>query len=271
MKQTDTGILLSASDLMRFMGCQHATALDLAYLQGAPLTPGADSEDAELLQKQGNAHEARHLQALKDAGRHVVEIPRESDLGKGAAQTRRVLAEGADIVFQGAFLSGRWGGWSDFLERVEPPSQLGRFSYEVTDTKLKRRPHPKHVLQLTLYSDMLAEVQGAAPEQAHVELGDGTRASFRLADYAHCARGARGRLEAFIAEPPPTRAAPCADCTLCRWADHCGEAWSRTDSLFNVAGITKGQVKKTRGGRCIDHGGTCGGRGNHPGARGAHS
>ncbi len=46
MKSTETGVLLSASDLMRFMGCQHATALDLAYLQGAPLTPGAGTEDA---------------------------------------------------------------------------------------------------------------------------------------------------------------------------------------------------------------------------------
>lgn len=244
MKQTDAGIWLSASDLMRFMGCQHATALDLAYLQGAPLTPRADTEDAGLLQRQGNAHEARHLQALKDEGRQVVEIQGRNDLAEAAAETRSVLAEGAEIVFQGAFLSGRWGGWSDFLERVERPSRLGGFSYEVTDTKLKRRPHPRHVLQLTLYSDMLAEVQGTAPEQAHIELGDGTRASFRLADYVHYARGARKRLEAFIASPPATRAVPCADCSLCRWADHCGEEWRRTDSLFNVAGITKGQVRK---------------------------
>jgi uncharacterized protein len=233
---------------MRFMGCQHATALDLAYLQGAPLTPGADTEDAELLQRQGNAHEARHLQALKDQGRCVVEISKGGSLAEGAARTRKVLSDGPDVVFQGAFLSGRWGGWSDFLERVERPSRLGSFSYEVTDTKLKRRPHPKHVLQLTLYSDLLAQVQGTAPERAHVELGDGSRASFRLAEYAHYACGARERLEAFVARPPATRPVPCADCTLCRWADHCGEEWRRTDSLFNVAGITKGQVKKLEAG-----------------------
>ena len=64
----------------------------------------------------------------------------------------------------------------------------GAFSYEVTDTKLKRRPHPKHVLQLVLYSDLLTEIQGVTPEFAHVELGDGTRATLRLADYAHYAR-----------------------------------------------------------------------------------
>lgn len=236
-------VILSASDLMRFMGCQHATALDLAYLRGAPLTPRQDTEDAGLLQKQGNAHEARHLQSLKDLGRHVVEISK-SQLAANAEETRAVLANGPEIVFQGAFLSGSWGGWSDFLERVERRSTLGEFSYEVTDTKLKRKPHPKHVLQLTLYSDLLTEVQGIQPVFAHVELGDGSRASFRLADYMHYARGARGRLEAFVEKPAQTRAIPCADCSLCRWADHCATDWARSDSLFNVAGITKAQVKK---------------------------
>ena len=62
------------------------------------------------------------------------------------------------MVFQGALYSGRWGGWSDFLVRVDRPSDLGPFSYEVIDTKLKRRADPKHVLQLVLYSDLLAEV-----------------------------------------------------------------------------------------------------------------
>src|SRR5690606_27875323 len=117
----------------------------------------------------------------------IVEIAR-GNLAANAEATRAALAKGAEVVFQGAFLSDNWGGWSDFLERVDRPSALGAFSYEVADTKLKRRPHPKHVLQLVLYSDLLTEVQGVAPEFAHVELGDGTRATFRLSDYAAYAR-----------------------------------------------------------------------------------
>jgi uncharacterized protein len=243
MRDFGDHILFSASDLMRFMGCTHATTLDVMRLRGEGPEPGEDSEDAALLQKQGDAHEAAHLERLKVSGRSVVEIPR-SDLERDAEATRVALAEGAEVVFQGAFLSGNWGGWSDFLERVERPSALGPFSYEVADTKLKRRPHPKHVLQLVLYSDLLAEVQGAAPEFAHVELGSGERAMLRLADYAHYARGARARLEAFVASPLPTRPIPCADCALCRWAGHCTGVWVAEDSLFNVAGISRGQVKK---------------------------
>lgn len=243
MRNFDGRVLFSATDLMRFMCCAHATTLDLAHMRGTAPEPREDTEDAALLQKQGDAHEAAHLARLRDAGRTVIEIER-SRLGNNADATRAALAAGPDVVFQGAFLSANWGGWSDFLERVDRPSLLGPFSYEVADTKLKRRPHPKHVLQLVLYSDLLTEVQGAAPEFAHVELGDGTRATFRLSDYAAYARMARARLEGFVADPPPTRPIPCADCGLCRWGDHCADVWKAEDSLFNVANISRGQVKR---------------------------
>lgn len=243
MRNLGGTILFSATDLMRFMGCAHATTLDLMRLRGEGPEPGEDSEDAALLQKQGDAHEAAHLEKLKSAGKAVLEIPR-GDLFADAQATQAALVQGAEVVFQGAFLSGTWGGWSDFLLRVDKPSALGPFSYEVADTKLKRRPHPKHVLQLVLYSDLLTEVQGVAPEFAHVELGTGERATLRLADYAHYAQAARARLEAFVADPPPTRPVPCADCGLCRWADHCESVWQAEDSLFNVANISRGQVKK---------------------------
>lgn len=236
-------IYLSASDLMRFMGCAHATTLDLARMRGTGPEPREDSEDAVLLQKQGDVHEAAHLARLNAAGRGVVEITR-GDLARDAENTRTALAAGPEVVFQGAFLSGNWGGRSDFLERVERPSALGQFSYEVADTKLKRRPHPKHVLQLVLYSDLLTEIQAVAPEFAHVELGDGTRATLRLSDYAAYARLARTRLESFVADPQPTGPIPCADCVLCRWGDHCADIWRAEDSLFNVANVTRGQVKK---------------------------
>ena len=236
-------LLLSATDLTRFMGCQHATMLDLAYLRGEGPKPVETSEDAALFQKQGDAHEATHLEELKAEGRTIIEIPR-GPLAKAAQATRDAMTGGAEVIYQGAFLSGQWGGWADFLERVEIPSDLGPFSYEVADTKLKRRPDPKHVLQLVLYSDLLTEVQGRAPDDAHLDLGDGTRTTLRLAEYAAYARMARTRLEAFVADPPATRPVPCADCAVCRWVDHCQSVWDGEDSLFNIAGIARGQVKK---------------------------
>ena len=103
---------------MRFMGCPHSATLDLAYLRGTGPEPREDTEDAALLQKQGDAHEATHLSRQKEAGRSVVEITR-GNLPRDAEATRAALAAGPEVVFQGAFFSGKWGGWSDFLERID--------------------------------------------------------------------------------------------------------------------------------------------------------
>ena len=105
MKKDGSGYLFSASDLMRFIGCAHATTLDLAHLRGAGPTPRADSEDAVLLQKHGDAHERRHLQSLVAEGRNVVEIARTNDLAADVAATRAALATGPDVVYQGALRS----------------------------------------------------------------------------------------------------------------------------------------------------------------------
>lgn len=235
--------LCSASDLVRFVGCAHATSLDLMQLGLDAVAHDAASDDAALLQKRAGAHTDAYLQRVKSAGKTLSKLPR-GDLTMDARATKSVLAQGSEVIVNAALLSGRWGGWADFLERVERPSDLGPFSYEVVIAKLKRRPHPKHVLQLVLYSDLLAQVQGAAPEFAHIELGDGTRATLRLSDYAAYARLTRERFEAFADVPQPTRPVPCSDCSLCQWADHCDGVWTATDSLFKVANISRGQVKK---------------------------
>lgn len=244
MKLEGEQILLSASDLMRFTGCVHATTLDLRYARGEPLSPVEDSEDAKILQKYGDAHEERHLAELREKGLRVLQFSRDMDLPAAAAQTRAALSRAADVLFQGAFFKAPWGGWSDFLVKVSRPSLLGDFSYEVVDTKLKRSPDPKHILQLVLYSDLLADVQGLEPEYAHIELGSGERFSFRLKDYASYARHARSRLESYVADPHETAPDPVKLCELCRWREDCKRKWEESDSLVLVAGISKSQRQK---------------------------
>ena len=245
MRRNGEGIRLSASDLLRFADCPHAVRLDLAYLEGETLVPVEDSEDAVLLQQHGDRHESAHLSQLRAEGREVVRIETDGvSFEESVRVTGDVLKTGPDIVFQGALAGGMWGGYADFLERVPDSSDLGTFSYEVTDTKLKRKPVPGHVLQLALYSDLLADHQGRAPEFAHVHLGSGERISFRLAEYSDYARFARDRLEEFVRSPPGTRPVPCSLCDRCRWRVLCAEEWRETDSLYLTAGITRSQVAK---------------------------
>ncbi len=245
MRMLDGGIRLSASDLMRFKGCRHATTLDLRYMEHRDITPTADGDEAELLQRQGDEHEFAYLEELKRSGRSVVEVPKDGiPLERSVELTREALRVGPDIVFQGAIMGGAWGGYTDFLERVDRPSDLGPFSYEVVDTKLKRKPDPKHVLQLALYSDLIAAVQGVQPEAAHLQLGDGSRFTVRLAEVSAYARHARTVFEAFLRDRPVTRPEPVSACALCRWKDHCRAEWDRDDSLALVAGITRIQRAK---------------------------
>ncbi|PZQ23538.1 MAG: hypothetical protein DI569_03530 [Sphingopyxis macrogoltabida] len=245
MRMIDDALRLSASDLMRFKGCRHATTLDLRLIEAGDIAPCEDGEEAELLQKQGDAHELAFLDALKAQSINVVEIPKDGiTLEESVRLTREAMAAGPDVIFQGALLGGAWGGYSDFLERVERPSDLGSWSYEVVDTKLKRKPDPKHILQLSLYSDLIADLQGVRPEAAHLQLGDGTRFTVRLADVASYARHARAVFETFLADRPETRPEPVSSCGLCRWKEHCRDESDKADSLALVAGMTRSQRGK---------------------------
>ena len=245
MRWYDNQIRLSASDLMRFTACPHAARLDLAYLRGENLVPVDDSEEAIFLQQHGDRHEIAHLLRIGAEARKVVRIKTDGvPFEEAVRATQDALKAGPDIVFQGALAGGMWGGFADFLERVPVPSELGTFSYEVADTKLKRKPAPGHVFQLVLYSDLLSQVQGRAPERAHIQLGTGERTSFRLSEYSDYARLARDRLEDFVQTPPQTRPVPCSHCDLCRWRVRCAGEWQETDSLYLTAGVTRSQVAK---------------------------
>ena len=270
MRRDQEGIRLSATDLMRFAACPHSVRLDLARLQGEALVPAGDSEEAALLQRHGDRHEADYLRRLEDEGRRVVRIETDSvPFAESVSATRDALGAGPDIVFQGALAGGMWGGYADFIERVPVPSDLGAFSYEIVDTKLKRKPAPSHMLQLLLYSELLADLQGRAPERAHVLLGTGERASFRLSEYADCARLLRERLEHFVQDPADTRPVPCSFCDLCSWRVRCADEWRESDSLYLAAGITRSQVARLEAAGIGTLGALAGHRGRVPGLAGS--
>ena len=62
------------------------------------------------------------------------------------------------------FADGDWLGHIDFLRKLDGvDSDLGPWSYEAVDTKLARRVKPYFVVQLALYSELLAGAQGREP------------------------------------------------------------------------------------------------------------
>ena len=248
MLKRDGRTIFSASDLVNFMGCPHATVLDVRNLS-APVAFPPDDDTAVLLQEKGIEHEKAHLARLTGEGFTVADIPADVALEARVDATHQAMREGADVVYQGAFHSGRWHGYSDFLiKRDGVPSALGGYAYDVADTKLARSAKPKHVLQLCVYADMLADVQGVAPPTMHVVLGTGETATIRTDSVIHYFSFARARFEAFVDAVPEISAGdPCGHCRFCRWSDRCEAGWEAEGHLSIVAGMGRAQVAALRG------------------------
>lgn len=246
MQRRDGTTLFSASDLVNFMGCTHATVLDLVQLDH-PVELAPDGEQAKLLQEKGMEHERAYLARLRAEGRTIVEIDGEGGIEGRAERTRAALRDGADVIYQGAFLDRPWLGYSDFLLKVDRPSALGDHAYEVADTKLARSAKPKHILQMCVYCDILEREQGVAPETMHVVLGDGSVASVRVDAVLHYFRFAQQRFLGFAgAAVGDSAGTPCGHCSFCRWAEACKAEWDAASHLSLVAGMTRGQADALR-------------------------
>ncbi len=237
-------LIFSATDLVTFLGCRHATFLDRRNLD-APVAPGEEDPLLALLKEKGIAHERRYLERLKMNGREVVEIAGRGPPADRHAATIEAMQAGAEVIYQGALSAGQWQGYADFLVRVPGRSRFGDYRYEPVDTKLSRAAKPDHALQLSVYAMLLAAEQGAAPELMHIVLGDGQMASLRVADIHYYFGLARERLLAFIESLPDISSGqPCSHCSHCKWSDRCEAEWEAADHLSLVANITRNQRTK---------------------------
>jgi predicted RecB family nuclease len=196
MQNLDGVVVFSATDVNNFLECEHVTQLELAIAEGRLTVAPLSDAHATLLAQKGDAHEQAYLHALREAGTEIVEIdcgPRHDDLSDAVQRTVAAMRAGAPVIYQPAFLDGQWRGHADFLERVDRPSMLGAWSYEVADTKLARHTKPYFLLQLCFYSEQVARLQGVAPERMHVVLGTRLRESFRYSDFSAYFRRVRTR------------------------------------------------------------------------------
>jgi uncharacterized protein len=245
MKSTkDNNLLFSPSDLVTFLGCHHTTFLDLKHLLG-DFKLVEDSASNKLLQEKGYEHEKNYLQSLKDNGRNIIEIPKAQSSLERVRLTIQALESGVDIIYQARLDMHPWYGDADFLVKTTTPSKLGRFSYEVLDTKLSRAAKPKHIIQLCVYSDLLGKIQGIRPKLMHLVLGDGTPAEFKVDNFFHYYQKAKQRFEAYVNNPPVSSyPEPCNHCQLCHWRDRCAEQWQSDDHLNLVANIQRSQIDK---------------------------
>ena len=206
MQFLDGRLIVSPSDLTGFLECEHLTQQELAAARGEIERPERKDPELEVLSKRGLEHEARHLVELRTSRQKVVEFPFPdgtiAGLTKAHEQTVAAIRDGADVIYQGTFFDGRWRCHPDFLLKVDKPSKLGDYSYEVADAKLARKAKAAAVLQCCVYAEQLAAIQGVDPEHIRLFLGDGTEEELRLKDYGAYYRSVKRQfLEAISPSP----------------------------------------------------------------------
>jgi uncharacterized protein len=250
MRWSGTAVELSASDLSQSLSCRHLTALNLAVALGRRSAPSWIDPVLVVLQQRGLDHERGYIDGLRSQELTVVDLS-YSEGDDAVARSIEAMRSGVDVVIQPALRNGRWFGRPDVLRRVERQSALGTGSYEVIDTKLAKDTRGGTILQLSLYSELLANVQGIAPELFHVVTPDPAHPvqTFRVQDFASYFRLIRGRLEATSLQDPDLLAAanypePVEHCEICRWWSTCAKRRRDDDHLSLVAGISRLQSRE---------------------------
>ena len=251
-RHEDGTLVVSATDLVGFLECDHLVTLELARARGQIEKPFRDDPQLDLLRKRGYAHEQAEIARLTAAGRAVNEMqlrnPRTpAELRAAAAETIAAMQAGTDVIFQATVFDGRWRGHPDFLvRRDDRSSALGSWSYDVADTKLASHVKAAAILQMCVYADLLTRLQGTPPELLSVVTGDSATHPHRYDDYAAYYRSAKARFEARVFDPddpagPATYPEPVGHCDICPWWTMCMDRRRADDHLSIVAGAAKVQ------------------------------
>jgi len=250
MLKIGDSIQLSASDLVAHLNCRYLTDLDIAVANGAIAKPKRWDPLLETLRERGAKHEQGYVDHLRNSGYTVAVIDGVGIEPALIEKTRAAMTAGSQIIVQGAFKADGWGGRTDILRRVDTPSKLGTWSYEVIDTKLARETKGGTVLQLCVYSDLLRSVQGLMPEFTYVVApwSNYEPQSFRTNDFAAYYRRVKRSLNEAIANgvngkdyPDPKE-----HCDVCRWQRQCEAKRRADDDLCLVAGISKANINELK-------------------------
>ena len=246
MEIVDGGIQFSANDLVNHLACRRLTELNHEVASGIRGAPGGWDSALALLRERGLAHEQAYIEHLKDQGQQVSIIEGVGVDDGSFADTMAAMRAGDQVIYQAALRHGCFAGRADILRRVDVPSALGEWSYEVTDTKLARDTRSGTILQLSLYSDLVGALQGKLPEFMYVVAPwtEFEPQQYRTSDYAAYYRFIRHWLERSVGGTGMSGAYPNPKehCGVCRWSDQCSRQRREDDHLCLVASISTSQI-----------------------------
>ena len=256
MQRLDGCFVYSASDLNDYLECKRLTDLEGLVARRKLPRPDPQDERAELIRRKGEEHEQRHLEGLIE--RYPGEVVRFDRAQPGVERYREAeeatleaMQRGTRVIYQATFFDGRFIGHADFLRRVEKPSSLGSYGYEVVDTKLALAPKAYYLVQLCNYSEHLERLQGRLPEFGHVVFGNGEEQRFRMNDYMAYYRHLKHAFLDYVTKPEfdqadqaATYPFKCGHCEICPWDEACAKQRADDDHLSLVAWLRRDQIAK---------------------------
>ena len=133
--------------------------------------------------EKGILHEEEYFKKLSKKYKKVKNIKKLKNLTKNEKikETIDALKNGYELIYGGWLSSGNWIGELDFLEiNKSVGSDLGNWSYEIIDTKNTPKVKKDHIYQVSLYSFLLKEVQGAFSENFYILLKDNSKETIKL-------------------------------------------------------------------------------------------
>src|SRR6185437_662257 len=116
MRRYNDQPLLSPSDLNNLLECRHLMALEIARFNGNGV------------RRSGRGADVGILEAYEASGRsveRVVTSAGEDRFRAALEQTLAAMRRGVDVIHQATLVGDGFGGYADFLERVEAPSAFG--------------------------------------------------------------------------------------------------------------------------------------------------
>ncbi len=250
MRILDDQLVLSPSDLANFLTCRHRAGLDLAAARKVFDKPRYEDPYAAMLSQHGQDHEQAYVESLRARGLAIVNAkPNQKTTAEESTRlTLEAMRAGTQVIVQARLAKPAEGrpaelamaGYADVLLRVEQPSDLGGWSYEVQDTKLAKETKGGTILQLSAYSDMVGRIQGRRPEHFYVVTPVATE-RYRVEDYAAYYRMVLATLRAEVAKGHETLLEtyypePVEACQLCAWEGRCETRRRKDDHLSYIAG-----------------------------------
>lgn len=243
MRKVHNQIIFSASDLSNHIHCKHLTNLNYDVVQGLKEKQISNNRILDVLRERGIDFENSFLNELEAEGYTITKI--QQDEPEARQKTIDAMVKGVDYIYQARLSNEKWQGWADFLVKVKQPSKLGDWSYEVIDTKLSTETRAGTILQVALYSEIIADIQGVLPENMRVRTPE-SEIIYRVNDYISYLRLIKKRLETAISTPTETYPEPCSHCDICNWWEHCNGIRRKDDHLSFIAGMGTSQIKEVK-------------------------